>query len=598
MTAIANVRHERVDDIPVIIGMANRLGLADILDRHLGRHGLHQGLNNGQLAVGWLGYILSQGDHRKSAVQGWAHDLTHTLEQLLGDPIREVEFSDDRLGILVRRLNDDGAWAAIETDLWAATMTVYAFPVTGVRLDGSSSYGYHQVHGEGLMQYGHSKDHRPDLPQLKLMAAAAAPWGHLIACDVAPGQRPDDPLYPPLLERVRRILGQEGLLYAGDCKMAALSIRADIVLHRDYYVVPLPLTGKTGEHFAAWVAAVVDGPQEVQLLWEGNRWLGAGYEFERLQTATVGEQTVTWTERVQVLRSPGLAERQQADLERRLEAATAALGALTPEPGRGKRQVREEAALQEAITRVLAEHQVAGLLTGTWERQEQEITRYQGRGRGGPNRPTTTVVQVRYVVTGVHRNAEAIAAQRHRMGWRVQVTNAPVDRLPLVAAVREGRDGWSLERDFHLIKDLPLGLSPLFVWKEDQIKGLTRLLTLGLRLLTLIEIQVRQELAQEQTTVAGLYEGQPHRATDRPTGKRILKAFARAQITWTWVETVTFPESPLPDRPGAGAGSPGPEAAVTWKVAHITPLSPLLERLLHYLRLPPSLYSALAYNTS
>ena len=34
-----------------------------------------------------------------------------------------------------------------------------------------------------LMQHGYSKDHRPDLPQLKLMAAAE-PSGHLIASDV------------------------------------------------------------------------------------------------------------------------------------------------------------------------------------------------------------------------------------------------------------------------------------------------------------------------------------------------------------------------------------------------------------------------------
>jgi transposase len=309
-------------------------------------------------------------------------------------------------------------------------------------------------------------------------------------------------------------------------------------------------------------------------------------------------QAVTWTERVQILRSPERAQRQQEQLEKRLPAATQAVQALTPAPGRGKRPIREEAALQEAIARVLAQHQVTGLLTVTWERQEQEITRYQGRGRGGANRPTSTAVQVRYAVTGVSRNEEALAAQKHRMGWRAQVTNAPVERLPLAAAVREGRDGWSLERDFHLVKDLPLGLSPLFVWKEDQITGLTRLLTLGLRLLTLIEIQVRQELTREEETLPGLYEGQPNRTTARPTGKRILKAFARAKITLTWVETGPAQEVAFPDHPEAGAGSAGTGAVVSRQIAHITPLSPLLEQLLHYLRLPPSLYTALAYNSS
>jgi transposase len=101
------------------------------------------------------------------------------------------------------------------------------------------------VTDEGVMQFGHRKDHRPDLPQLKLMAAAAEPSGHLLACDVHPGQCADDPLYTPLLQRVRGIVGRSGLLYAGDCKMAALATRAEITAHHDFYLVPLPLTGET-----------------------------------------------------------------------------------------------------------------------------------------------------------------------------------------------------------------------------------------------------------------------------------------------------------------------------------------------------------------
>ena len=568
------LQHERVDDIPLIIGLANRLRLAEVLDRHMQTHGLQQGLNNGQLAVGWLAYILSQADHRKSAVREWANDRSHTLEHLLGQPIRTVEFSDDRLGGVLHRLSDDETWDAIEHDLWATTVAVYELELTGIRLDSTTSYGYHHVTDEGVMQRGHSKDHRPDLPQLKLMAAAAEPSGHLLACDVHPGQCADDPLYTPLLQRVRRIVGGNGLLYAGDGKMAALATRAEIAAHHDFYLVPLPLTGETAAQVATWVTAVVDGAQEATLLWDGERLLGAGYEFERPLATVVDGEPVHWMERVQVVRSPALAQRQQATLEKRLAAAEAELETLTPSPGRGKRQIRDEDTLQAAIARVVEWYEVAGLLTARWERHETAVTRYVGRGRGGADRPPRTQVQVRYAITGVQRNEEAIATRQHRLGWRVQGTNAPVDRLPLPQAVRHYRDGWSLERDFHLVKALPLGLSPLFVWKDEQIKGLTRLLTLALRLLTLLETQVRRGLEQAQEPLAGLYEGSPTRTTERPTGTRILKAFARAQITLTRVEM---------------------GACISW---HLTPLAPLHEQLLRSLHLPTSLYTALAYNTS
>jgi len=207
--------HERVDDIPLIIGLANKLHLAEVLDHHMGTHRLQQGMNNGQLAVGWLAYILSQADHRKSAVRDWANGIPHTLAHLLGHPIREVEFSDDRLGGVLYRLSDDETWDAIERTLWTATVTVYELALAGIRLESTTSYGYHQVTDEGVMQRGHSKDHRPDLPQLKGMAAAAEPSGHLIACDVHSGQCADAPLYTPVAPAGAAHRGAPGLAVRG-----------------------------------------------------------------------------------------------------------------------------------------------------------------------------------------------------------------------------------------------------------------------------------------------------------------------------------------------------------------------------------------------
>ena len=57
---------------------------------------------------------------------------------------------------------------------------------------------------DGLFQFGHSKDHRPDLPQLKLMAAVAQPTSQMVACDVVAGNSADDPLY--LLPKARSLV--------------------------------------------------------------------------------------------------------------------------------------------------------------------------------------------------------------------------------------------------------------------------------------------------------------------------------------------------------------------------------------------------------
>jgi transposase len=77
------------------------------------------------------------------------------------------------------------------------------------------------VSEEGLFQFGHSKDHRPDLPQVKVMQAVLDPLGMPLATYVVSGEKANDPLYIPCIERVQQSLGRCGLLFVGDCKMAS-----------------------------------------------------------------------------------------------------------------------------------------------------------------------------------------------------------------------------------------------------------------------------------------------------------------------------------------------------------------------------------------
>lgn len=88
---------------------------------------------------------------------------------------------------------------------------------------------------EGLFQFGYSKDHRPDLPQVKVVLSALDPLGVPVATDVVSGNRADDPLYIPAIKRVRDGLGQKGLLYIGDSKMGAIETRAFTQNGEDYY---------------------------------------------------------------------------------------------------------------------------------------------------------------------------------------------------------------------------------------------------------------------------------------------------------------------------------------------------------------------------
>ena len=101
-TTTVQLQHERIDDIPLLIGFMQQMQLPSILERHLGSHHLHQGVSNGWLMCVWLAFILSEASHCKVHVQDWAAKRIHLLESLLGleQPFRPIECSDDRLSIL------------------------------------------------------------------------------------------------------------------------------------------------------------------------------------------------------------------------------------------------------------------------------------------------------------------------------------------------------------------------------------------------------------------------------------------------------------------------------------------------------------------
>ena len=65
-----------------------------------------------------------------------------------------------------------GARAAKEGASNPQLRRVYDLQPACVRLDSTAASGHWTVTEDGLFQFGHRTDHRPDLPQVKVMLAA------------------------------------------------------------------------------------------------------------------------------------------------------------------------------------------------------------------------------------------------------------------------------------------------------------------------------------------------------------------------------------------------------------------------------------------
>src|ERR671927_617840 len=244
---------ERVDDVALLIGQMVKMGLPEVLDRHIPRHWTQRGLSWGWTAVIWLAYIVTEGDHRKVSVETYLKGMHHTLSHLPAQAIEPLDCSDDRLSHLLKHLSKKAYWHQIEQDLNARGIEVYDVAQEVIRCDATTVSGEHEVTTDGLFQFGHSKDD-PTRPQIKVMMGSLDPLGMPLATDVLSGERADDGLYLPIMERIRTGLQQPGLLFVGDCKMSALGTRAYLARHQDFYLSPLPLTGTTAETMAAWIS--------------------------------------------------------------------------------------------------------------------------------------------------------------------------------------------------------------------------------------------------------------------------------------------------------------------------------------------------------
>jgi len=524
---------ENLDDIPLLISLQQKLLLSELIDEAIPRHWHHEGLSVGQLVVGWNAYILSEADHRKVAVEDWATEHQSILSQLLGRPLRRTDFTDDRLSQVLTHLSKEKVWSTIETMLWANSVNVYRLTPQRVRLDATRFSGYHTPTDEGLMQHGYNQK-TPQLAQVKLMAASidCGTSGHLLATDVISGNKADDGSYLPIYRRIRETFLEKGLLYTGDSKMSALKIRGEIASSGDFYLVPLAKVGEVAKRFDDWVSDIVEGVEPATLIYNtddhGQRTdlIAAGYQTTRCQqmVSTTGE-AYTWDERILVVRSFSDANKQLAALERNIAKAEKALFALTPEPKQGQQQVRSKAKLIQKAEAILTEYDVAHCLSYTFVKQQSVRTQYMGPGRGSANRKKRQVRTTRYQITAVVRDEASITKAFCKMGWKLYATNHKEADLPLDEAVRLYRAAPRIERHFHLFKDTPIGISPMYVRNDDQIKGLARLLSLCVRLMTLIEIVTRRHLLQHGETLAGLYEGNPNRQTNTPTAKKLLRVF-------------------------------------------------------------------------
>ena len=177
----------------------------------------------------------------------------------------------------------------------------------------------------------------------------------------------------------------------------------------------------------------------------------------------------------------------------------------------------------QAAGAIVQREGVEGLLSYTV--QAVMTTRQVRAYRNRPAREETDV----FFQIDVRREETLIEGKKREMGWQVYATNALALALPQVVWAYRGQ--YRIEDDWSRLKGRPLGLTPMYLQDEQRMQGLVHLLSLALRLLSLLEWVARERLRQEGTKLQGIYAGQPGRQTDRPSAELLLRTMKTISVS-------------------------------------------------------------------
>ena len=556
---------ERADDLPVIIHWLQQMEIKELIDQELpSPHGNRKGLSYGQLAILLLSYMISQADHRLCAVEPWVVLHHRTLEWATGWTIGLKDATDDRLADLLKLLGSPQHQAIerIFTQLGQHLIRAYELPTEQARSDTTSFSVYHQdpenSEGESLLHFGYSKDRRPDLRQYRQMLATLDPLALPLLGVTLPGLGTDDSDYLPTWRKLAEIIGHKKFLFLADCKASSWANRALIDTEGGIYCFPLAMNQPRPKILSHWLA---NPPTKVREIFtedakETDPALGQGCEIPLGSRWWHEEkqQWHRWSERWFAICSYALRERQIKGLSQRILKAEQDLEKLAGRPG------KDRTMLEKKVREILQRYRVSKYLIEEINSNIHYKKVYQGSGRPSAKTPFRRVRQTTLSLT-YERCETEIEAFQVVAGWRLYVTNASGERLSLEKAVLSYGEQWQPERGFHRFKRGRLPALPVYFQDQQKIRGLMCLLTIALQVFTLMEFVVRSQLAAQKQSLAGLYEGNPKRSTERPTAERLLAAFREITLYF--------------HRDGD---------------IEITPLNALQQRILTLMKIPQSIY--------
>jgi len=509
---------ERLGPLPLINHFLQRLGLLELLDRHVPTTDSRSTVSHAQA----LGVLLRSIIVEREPIYRQQESTIGFAEGLFGvDAAQAARLSDDRIGRALDRLFDADRGALL-TEVVLALVQRFGVRLQQLHNDSTSISlcgQYRHARGRRVRErtapaivHGFSKDMRPDLKQLLFILTTDAEGGVPVHFRCADGNTTDVRTHIDTWNTLRALAGRADFLYISDSKLCSFANMDHIDRAGGRFVTVMPRSRQEDAQFRRWIqtntpawelvwdrpnAREADGPRD---LW---------YVFKpELPSAELYRIVWVWSTLLQLhqthRRQKHLASaiEQLGDLKRRLAAARARL--------RGAAQILERynAARYLRVKRVV---------------REQHSFKQSHRGRPGPNTTFRKITRRRYDIEW-SLDQEAIAYDQRSDGRYPLLTN---DRSLTPAQVLTAHKAQPrIEKRFEQLKTVH-EIAPVFLKNEARIEALFTVYFLALMVQALIERELRQAMAVANIEQLPIYPEQ--RACRRPTTEHILRLFSLAE---------------------------------------------------------------------
>jgi transposase len=516
------LRSERLGPLPLINHFIERIGLEQLLDRHVPTRDRRCAVTHAKALGVLLRSLIVEREplyRQQETAVGFAPALFGLGSGQMG------QLGDDRIGRALDRLFDADR-AALLTEVVLAVGHKFNLRFAELHND-STTVSFcgqyrtatgHPMRGRRApaITYGHNKDHRPDLKQLLFILTTEADSGVPVQFRCMDGNTNDSVTHIDTWNVLRTVAGRADFLYVADSKLCSYANLDYIHRAGGRFVTVMPRSRKEDSEFRQWIQT---NTPPWELVWDrphpryrdGPR--DCWYVY-RAPLPSVEAWPIVW------VWSTLLTLHQQVRRHRNLAAATEKFQALRARLASAKARLRGAAQIDLEVATLLEHYHVGRYLKVRRTVREEHRFKQARRGRPGPDTAYRKITRRRYDLEW-NIDQAAIAYDQKSDGMYPLISN---DRKLSPAQVLEAHKGQpKIEKRFEQLKTAH-EIAPVFLKNEGRIEALFTLYFLALLVQALIERELRLAMQREHIEELPIYPEQ--RACKRPTTDQILRLFS------------------------------------------------------------------------